>query len=269
MKTARKILAVILFTALLLSLSACFEKKEAKLNFELNAAGDGYVLVGMENAKGTVKIPAQNEGLPVTEIATGAFMDGLDITELHLPNSLKVFQKEAFKGLMSLETLYISDIAAWCQIEVAADNVGAVTPYTTPFAYAEEIYIDGVKTSTLIIPEGVTRINGGVFSDLDELFTALSLPSTLQEIGTDAFARMHGVTELTIPGGVTLVEENAFSNCNEIEKLTTEVPNVFFAKSPGIGPKLKECDFRCTKDEFKYSLYPGVLYHFADGDVQG
>ncbi len=269
MKITRKILAAVLFTALLLSLSACFEKPEANLHFELNSAGDGYVLVGMENAEGSVEIPAEYNGLPVTEIATGAFTDGIDIAELHLPNTLKVFQKEAFKGLMSLETLYISDIASWCNIEVAANNVGDVTPYTTPFAYAEKIYIDGELQSTLIIPEGVTRINGGVFSDLDELFTSLSLPSTLQEIGRDAFKGMHGVTELTIPGGVTLVEENAFANCDEIEKLTAENPNAFFAHSPGIGPKLKTCEFRCLKEEYQYSFYPGVVYTFTDGEVRG
>lgn len=66
--------------------------------------------------------------------------------------------------------------------------------------------------------EGITRteyvfaIGAGIHAE------AVFLPSTLKEIGEDSFYYAD-ITTIDIPEGVTRIEENAFSKCDELEEL--------------------------------------------------
>ena len=46
-----------------------------------------------------------------------------------------------------------------------------------------------------------------------------NLPSTLLEIGDEAFSNCQGITEVVIPKGVTKIGDEAFSNCQGITEV--------------------------------------------------
>lgn len=70
------------------------------------------------------------------------------------------------------------------------------------------------NAETLVIPEGVTEIEGSVFMH-DSNLKAITLPSTLETIGTYAFYGS-ALTSITIPASVTSIGEEAFSRCKDL-----------------------------------------------------
>ena len=82
--------------------------------------------------------------------------------------------------------------------------------------YAKQI-IEGTFTE-IIWPSGVTRINGNIFSDNDNL-TNVTLPNTLVYIGSGVFSGCHNLKITTIPAGVISIGGSAFADCVSIQTL--------------------------------------------------
>lgn len=70
-------------------------------------------------------------------------------------------------------------------------------------------YTAASKESHLEIPEGVKRIGSDALFDAKNL-TSVTLPSSLESIGTGAFQRS-SITEIEVPESVTTIEYGAFS----------------------------------------------------------
>lgn len=66
--------------------------------------------------------------------------------------------------------------------------------------------VDGITDA--IIPEGVETIADGVFNGSD--ITSVSLPSTLKDIGQEAFANCESLHSIVIPESVTEIAYHAF-----------------------------------------------------------
>ena len=107
-----------------------------------------------------------------------------------------------------------------CPIENLIITRGVVRAYA--FSYDKGyvgIWNGGNVVSTLksvIIQEGVTKIEGGAFKvNISSAVNAtLSLPESLTSIGEEAFSGWRGLKgELVIPRGVTVIPSNAFLNC--------------------------------------------------------
>ena len=82
--------------------------------------------------------------------------------------------------------------------------------------YAKQI-IEGTFTE-IIWPSGVTRINGNIFKDNDNL-TNVTLPNTLKFIGPGVFNGCSNLKITTIPAGVLGIGGSAFANCVSIQTL--------------------------------------------------
>ena len=83
---------------------------------------------------------------------------------------------------------------------------------------------EGKKNITsIIIPEGVTKIGNNFckqsYQD-DNKLVQITLPSTLQIIGNDAFSNNASLKSIIIPDGVTEIGNSAFSGCSSLESVT-------------------------------------------------
>ena len=79
------------------------------------------------------------------------------------------------------------------------------------------------NSGTLKIPESVTKIGEGAFSNtsLDGIpLKKIIIPSTVKEIGTNAFAYNSTLEEVEIEDGVEIVSAEAFKECIALKKIT-------------------------------------------------
>ena len=72
------------------------------------------------------------------------------------------------------------------------------------------------KDDNVIIPEGVTEIDAGVFQHKFQI-KSVSLPSTLVEIGEGAFQQCNNIKEVVIPERVEKLGNYAFYECARLE----------------------------------------------------
>jgi len=129
----------------------------------------------------------------VTQIAYGAFTNSLKLEEIVIPQSVKAIGPTAFDGCTGLKKVCISDLDAWCRINMSSSN---------PLYYAHDLYLNGEKIVDLVIPESVTEsvygysINSDVFNGGS--FVSVTLPKNLQTIGYDAFANCENLEKVYI-----------------------------------------------------------------------
>jgi len=73
--------------------------------------------------------------------------------------------------------------------------------------------------TTVSIPEGVTSIEWGAFSDCIGL-TAISIPASVTSIGAHAFSNCRGLPTISIPQGVTSIGDMAFQYCTGLPTIS-------------------------------------------------
>ena len=188
---------------------------------------------------------------PVTGIMRRAFYNCGGLTGITIPSSVTIIDGNAFEGCDGLETVYITDLGAWCNIIFDGSY------YTNPLYYAHNLYLNGELVTELVIPEGVTDIGEYVFYGCTSI-TSVTLPASVTNIGYYAFENCTSLTavyitdleawcnisfgyfssnpltyahnlylngelvtgELVIPEGATNIGSYAFSGCNTLTGIT-------------------------------------------------
>lgn len=119
----------------------------------------------------------------IVEIGRSAFWGCENLEKVSLPKSLSRIGGGAFRGCTNLKDIYIEDLSTisnhWCGDVERLEHCHL-------FDNAQNIYVNGVKVSSLDIPEGTSWINNYVFAGLKCLDT-ITIPSTLDYICVSAF----------------------------------------------------------------------------------
>ena len=157
---------------------------------------------GNDSYTGSIEIPStisvrvsedseETIDVPVTAIVSYAFQKA-KITEITIPASVKIIEYDAFINCSTIEKVTYSSIEQIC-------NTTFVGRYANPLYNASQkhLYISGSQTEVtdLVIPEGVTTIGSCAFTNNTNL-TSVKIPSSVREIGYDAFA-MTSTSNLT------------------------------------------------------------------------
>ncbi len=237
-----------------------------ELEFRLNDDSVSYTVYGaLTSAEGKIIIPQTYDGLPVTSVSQYAFQYCLKITEIVIPDSIKEIGAGAFMGCDSLESVTfgngirniferafkncdklvsvdIGNVENWCGI--IFENY-----QSNPLHNSEaSLYLDGVRVSHLVIPDGVEKIEQFAFASCDEL-DRISLPSSLKSVANQALPNLDSskyneynggyylgnsndpyavfvktvsteTAEVEIKQGCKLILRGAFLFCSELESLT-------------------------------------------------
>ncbi len=182
-------------------------------------------------------IPAIYDGKPVTSIRRFAFSYG-DIESITLPNSITKIGDSAFKecrlksinipdsvisvgdsafhACSSLTGVYITDLAAWCNIEYNYE--------ANPLYYANNLYLNNklVTEITAEMLQGVTKIKRYAFSGCTSL-ESITIPDSVTYIGDDAFYYCTKLKSINMSQNVTYIGGRAFNNCTSLTSIT--IPN--------------------------------------------
>ena len=246
--------------------SSCGDSNETEgsegLEYALNIDGDGYYVKGIGICTETkIIIPSEYEGLPVTEIGYGAFMDCDLLESISIPSSIISISDYAFKGCFSLENVTLpyslTSIGAYAfadctavesiTIPYSVTSVGAWAfdncislaevyytgdinswvemkfyPYNSnPMCYATNLYFEGELVTSVEFPDYVMGIGAHLFEGCEYL-TSVTIPNSVTSIGELAFLNCYSLTSITIPSSVTNIGQLAFSGCSSITSITFE-----------------------------------------------
>ena len=155
-------------------------------------------------------------------IESSAFSSCRKLSEIELPTSLKAIQSYVFDGCSSLETVfYDGSLAQWSQINTSNGFLGYSCPslvmgdYTAQFISVKDENDPDPPPKTVTI----TKYTGTEITVI--------LPSTINswpvtKIGEDAFQDNSTITSVTIPASVTEIGSNAFAGCTNLTNVNYE-----------------------------------------------
>jgi len=207
-----------------------------KLTYEIEN-GEAIIKDCDSAITGTLTIPAQLGGYPVTTIDSYAFSNCNDLAGVVIPAGVKVIEYSAFSSCRSLSSVTIPNtvttIGKW-----AFSSCSCLVNITIPASVTEigdyAFYSCGsLKTISVnsANPNYSSDSKGVLFDKKktvllkapDVLSGSYTIPSTVKTIYKDAFHYCEELTQVVIPSSVTSIEDSAFQSCDKLNKVTLNV----------------------------------------------
>ncbi|GEM_PF-2152940 len=181
--------------------------------FTVKYRGDSVMITGcnydsdVHNYK-TISIPAQINGLPVTELGEYALSSyenyDLDsLTRIDLPDTLTKIGYKAFAGLEGVETFVIPD---------SVTEIG------------EAAFKDCYALKSIRLPAALKEIPEDCFDNCNALETVrFATNAVLEKIGESAFDDCTSLKEIKLPESLKCIEDYAFGWCSALSKVNIPV----------------------------------------------
>ena len=173
---------------------------------------DGVTAIPFSAFRGCTGLTSITISDSVTSIGASAFSGCTGLTSITIPNSVTSIGDGAFSGCNNLQNIYITDIAAWC-------NISGLSNLMKYGASNKNLYLNNELATSITIPNGVTAIPSSAFRGCSRL-TSITIPNSVTSIGASAFRGCTGLTSITIPDSVKSIGSAAFSGCSSLESIT-------------------------------------------------
>lgn len=175
--------------------------------YQYNILYDGTLgISGYAGTETELVVPASLEGMRVTQIADGAFMDNKNIVSVSLPEGITGIGKEAFRLCTNLESIQLPDSLQ--EIGVSAFSVC-------------------LSLKNINLPNGLKSIGSYAFS-LCEGLTRVNIPLSVNSIGADIFFNCKNLYLSNIR-----VSEGSYAEQHLINRYFHPEDYVFHYKSEG------------------------------------
>ena len=173
---------------------------------------DGTYIVSCGDAKylSNIVIPATYKGGAVVGICKAGFEGCSNLTSIVIPESVTSIGDDAFRDCTSLKDVYITDVAAWC-------NISFSEYYSNPMYNGANLYLNGNLVTEMTIPDTVTSLEY-TFCGCSSI-VSVTIPDNVTSIGDDAFRGCTGLTSIVIPDSVTSIGDYAFSRCTGLTSI--------------------------------------------------
>lgn len=244
--------------------------KTAKVNddFIYDVYVDHIAITSCRKASGTLEIPTEIDGVPVT-VLSGTYQSGMTsislpegllaigefafvncaaLTEVQLPNSLKYLNLAAFYDCGALETLTLpaglETLDIPYQSEACLPEI-QIAEGSTHFACADGVLFDAEMETLLYCPKNRT----GTYT----------VPDSVKTIGPEAFGGC-ALTEILLPDSLREIEYSAFLHCDALETIT--LPKQLESLGSGaLGDNARLTEIQISPENPNYVSMDGVLYN--------
>ncbi len=129
------------------------------------------------------------------------YLDGAEVTNLNIPNTVTSISNYAFNGCYGL--------TGTLSIPQSITSIGK-----NAFNGCSGL------TGTLSMPQSITYIGENAFNGCSGLTGTLSIPQSTTYIGENAFNGCTGLTHIFIPNSITTIRNSTFRNCRQLESVT-------------------------------------------------
>lgn len=141
-----------------------------------------------------------------------AFYNCKGLTTFTLPKSVNYISKDAFYQSENIKRVYISDLAAWC-------NIKFENAYANPMYNGANLFVNNEFVSELTIPSGVTAINSFAFWACESL-KSVTIPEGVTSIGKSSFNKCVSLSNVTLPNSLTTIGSYSFDECDALRSIT-------------------------------------------------
>ena len=185
----------------------------------------------------TIVLP---EGLE--QIASRAFAFCESLVDIHLPSSVQEIGEEAFYSCLSLQRIALPEGLAYipvncfglCQsleqvdipasVQMVEQGAFDLTPYKRHgIHYAHDLLVGVGRVDT---PDGVLTISDDTrvvcdtaVSDYDNTLRRVVCPSSLRQIGRNAFCNSANLEEVVLNEGLEFIDGGAFAECKSLKRI--------------------------------------------------
>lgn len=139
-----------------------------------------------------------------------------NVTTVTIPKSVQKISGSAFAACEKLQSVNISDLEAWCNIDFGS---GGDNPSGNAHA---SLILNGTMTRNLVIPNGVKKIKKYAFQGFNNINT-VTFPNTVTSIGSYAFYSCDDLTTIKFGENIETIEQAAFCRCDKLDNV--EIPN--------------------------------------------
>lgn len=199
------------------------EDHQTEDGFVYSVSDDGITIKKYLGIKNNIRIPGNIDGIDVTSIGTSAFANSTTLITIMLPDTIKKIDYNAFDSCKQLKEITIPEgvtrindyaFANCLNLEIVNFNaIEADGSYYTVFG--------GCDIKEVKFGNKVKVIARGMFRNSS--IEKIELPSSLEEIlgshlgNAGAFQGCKKIKEITIPEGVTKIEDYAFADMPDLE----------------------------------------------------
>ena len=145
----------------------------------------------------------------VTSIAPGSFRNCNSLTSVVIPGSVKEIGIRAFEGCYQINSLYLSDLSAWCNFSNSSSPI-------IPSKF--HLYLNNVEVENLTIPSDITCLGNYAFYGCSYI-TSIIIPNSVTTIGESSFENCSRVEKLKLPDNLQIIKKAAFKGCNSLKSL--------------------------------------------------
>ena len=175
-----------------------------------NETGEGIVIYGYNGEETEVQIPAEIDGMSVTEIGEKAFYINSFLTAVNLPDSIVKIGKDAFNGCFNLAEVNLPDSVAEIG-EYAFCGCSSLIEVNLPDSVAEigsSTFLSCTSLTKVDLPDGLNKIGMCAFSWCENLREIdFQDCSGLQEIGMLAFSECGNLGSISVPQGCKVEDQ--------------------------------------------------------------
>ena len=209
--------------------------------YEVGSDGTVTITDCDNSAQGTITIPSQIDGKPVTSIGEQAFSYCDSLTSITIPDSVTSIGMQAFSSCDSLTSVTIGN---------GVKKIGEHA-----FSFCDSL-------TSMTIGSGVTSIGNEAFRYCSSL-TSITIPNSVTSIGSEAFYGCKGLTSITIPDSVTSIGNEAFDNCDKLNQINVDTANTVYSSENGVlfnKDKTELIRYPEGKADTSYSIPNSVTY---------
>lgn len=180
--------------------------------FQYQVSENEVTIVGyVGTIEGTLEIPAEIDGLPVTRVEDDAFIKQNQLVEVVIPASVIEIGSIAFHDCENLQVF-----------TVAEENPVYCVKNGLLLDKGEKVLIrcpSGRYGEVTDIPNTVFLISDAAFADCSSL-SKIELPVSVLSIGAMAFSNCQSLSEVIVPSGVQTLPDSAFADCIALQRVT-------------------------------------------------
>ncbi|MBR5725799.1 MAG: leucine-rich repeat protein [Muribaculaceae bacterium] len=136
------------------------------------------------------------DNIPALELHDVDYMDEFafygctSMEDVSFLGNVGTIDNYAFYGCTSISRVNICDLKSWCGIDFVSST-------SNPMALSGNLFVNHVRITDLVIPDGVQSIGQYAFAGGEE-FNSVTIPSSVSSVGTSAFVSCSGMKYVNV-----------------------------------------------------------------------